>query len=75
MITFLKKLKPKDKKKAKIIVDEIADIAKNIGNITVGSIIIPYIFDKQEAPMSIVGIVIALFFWIFSVTLTYKYNE
>lgn len=60
------------RKLPKEVIEKFSDIAKDLGNISIVSFVIPLISDKFSFLSILLGLVLALFFWTLSIWLVYR---
>ena len=56
-------------------ISKIADILVGLGHICVGSIILPFIFDKPNERAALAGVIFALGSWALALVFVQKYHE
>lgn len=58
--------------------DKLSDIFINVGNLTFGTIVLPYFLpgiDKPDIRVIGFGVIIGLYFWVVAVIIAKKINE
>lgn len=50
--------------------DRLSDIIGSAGHISIASVVIPYLFDKYDLGIALLGTILAFIFWVTSVIIS-----